>query len=1011
MAIWSRPLRRVVGLAEELLLDEHRDQVAVIRQHLQDGDAHAALTGAESLLAARPDHGQALLLAGRAQLQLHDGVAAAASLLRATELREDDPRAWLGLAAAQLWLGEWDAAIVSSSRAVNLAEGDRALLAEAYGARGIGYRFAGEREKCVRELRKAIAEAAAAGEGDATHRAHLAEALATSAAVDASGAEARRHSGRAGGRPWGAIARGRLALAEGNAEAAADAFAEAEGAFDNAAGALAQQGVIEARIGRGESALRMGDSVAAETFFAAAGELAPRNPRIVQWMARACAVHDSARALALYDELLRDVSRPASRDSGEPAGHVPTAVLTNAITLALEQAVAAMEAHASQAEVAAEPAAPPLGQSELTRLAQWSDALLAREPESAIALCARGVAMQNDAMVLVAATRGHALAIAWLAVRALAHGEMSALRGSLRQLDTLLTSPTHEATAALHSIRTRVVRALFAPTEPTPAARVDALSRWLQDRPELVAFSAQLAHAVADLDQPLWLTVMGEFSSGKSSFVNAFIGHDVAPTGVTPTTATIHVLRYGRERGAHIFFRDGRTEAVAWDELAARLRRISEDEARTILRVDMLMPLPILQTISIVDTPGLNSILAEHEDVARGFITKADAVIWLFTAGQVGKATEREALRSIVAAGRRVLGVLNKTDQFSASECADALAFAEREIGDCVEAIVPLSTRGALAGEATSGWADLQHELDTRFFAHARELKMAAFTRRVREVTALLETQYQARVVATTVGAATLERARQALLASATRMQQRIVDEATRRYTDATNALLRQAAKEVEGLVVPRALPFTQASASPADREYVAAMLRDGYEAEFAAMWQTAQAQLMDAWRGVLPTELATPSNGSAAAVAGRGQAGEASFATTGDQVTDFAAAAARDMATLFVDQAATIRETMERATAYVAGYWDGGHLATFFADDLPRHSGSQDGLFLALLRYSPDADELVTEPVARTVAKANAIIAARLARWVEIANAVSSSVVSGELAILRELEANTGAT
>ena len=45
---------------------------------------------------------------------------------------------------------------------------------------------------------------------------------------------------------------------------------------------------------------------------------------------------------------------------------------------------------------------------------------------------------------------------------------------------------------------------------------------------------------------------MGEFSSGKSSFVNAFIGADVAPTGITPTTATINVVRYGRERGGRI---------------------------------------------------------------------------------------------------------------------------------------------------------------------------------------------------------------------------------------------------------------------------------------------------------------------------------------------------------------------------------------------------------------------------------------------------------------------------
>ncbi len=41
---------------------------------------------------------------------------------------------------------------------------------------------------------------------------------------------------------------------------------------------------------------------------------------------------------------------------------------------------------------------------------------------------------------------------------------------------------------------------------------------------------------------------MGEFNAGKSSFVNVLAGEAVAPTGVTPTTATVNVLRYAPNR-------------------------------------------------------------------------------------------------------------------------------------------------------------------------------------------------------------------------------------------------------------------------------------------------------------------------------------------------------------------------------------------------------------------------------------------------------------------------------
>src|SRR5690606_18537263 len=89
-----------------------------------------------------------------------------------------------------------------------------------------------------------------------------------------------------------------------------------------------------------------------------------------------------------------------------------------------------------------------------------------------------------------------------------------------------------------------------------------ALERLIAARPELATSSGEVARAAADFERPLLVTVMGEFSSGKSSFVNAFIGADVAPTGITPTTATINVVRYGRERGGRIVYLDDTSEAV-----------------------------------------------------------------------------------------------------------------------------------------------------------------------------------------------------------------------------------------------------------------------------------------------------------------------------------------------------------------------------------------------------------------------------------------------------------------
>jgi predicted GTPase len=158
---------------------------------------------------------------------------------------------------------------------------------------------------------------------------------------------------------------------------------------------------------------------------------------------------------------------------------------------------------------------------------------------------------------------------------------------------------------------------------------------------------------MAEYDQPLLVAVMGEFSSGKSSFVNAFIGADVAPMGITPTTATINIVKYGRTRRARVVYRDNTSREIEGTGLSQSLSDIDDNEARRVQHVEILMPIDVLERVNIVDTPGLNSILPEHEAVARSFLQRADAVVWLFTANQAGKTTEKKALDSISGCSTR----------------------------------------------------------------------------------------------------------------------------------------------------------------------------------------------------------------------------------------------------------------------------------------------------------------------------------------------------------------------
>src|SRR5262249_55441482 len=129
-------------------------------------------------------------------------------------------------------------------------------------------------------------------------------------------------------------------------------------------------------------------------------------------------------------------------------------------------------------------------------------------------------------------------------------------------------------------------------------------------------------------------------------------------------------------------------------------------------------PLDALRRVEIVDTPGLNSIRPEHEKVARDFLVDADALVWVFAIGQAAKASEKEALSLAHAAGKHVLGVLNKID--GASEDDVRAAARPRPRRAPPPAPPPPRPGGADAPATAPGAA-----LDRRFFGHARALKRA----------------------------------------------------------------------------------------------------------------------------------------------------------------------------------------------------------------------------------------------------------------------------------------------
>ncbi|HEX2162317.1 MAG TPA: dynamin family protein [Thermoanaerobaculia bacterium] len=208
-----------------------------------------------------------------------------------------------------------------------------------------------------------------------------------------------------------------------------------------------------------------------------------------------------------------------------------------------------------------------------------------------------------------------------------------------------------------------------------------------------------LAAAVARLDELFLLVVAGEFNAGKSALINALIGRPVLEEGVTPTTAEIHVLRWG------------------------------EDETRETRRGVVVVTAPdeLLREVQVIDTPGTNAVLREHEAITRDFVPNADLVLFVTSADRPFTESERAFLQEIRDWGKKVVFVLNKVDTILREE---DVARVESYVTDNAHALLgttpavfPVSARRAMEARQAADEAERERlRRESRFAALERYL-------------------------------------------------------------------------------------------------------------------------------------------------------------------------------------------------------------------------------------------------------------------------------------------------
>src|SRR5881392_4019222 len=109
---------------------------------------------------------------------------------------------------------------------------------------------------------------------------------------------------------------------------------------------------------------------------------------------------------------------------------------------------------------------------------------------------------------------------------------------------------------------------------------------------------------LTDIREPLLFVVVGEVKAGKSSLLNALFGQEFAKVDVLPATDRVYIFRHGSEEKSI--------------DVSAQL-------------TERYLPIRFLQDFNVVDTPGTNTMVPEHQTITESFVPRADIVLFVFS--------------------------------------------------------------------------------------------------------------------------------------------------------------------------------------------------------------------------------------------------------------------------------------------------------------------------------------------------------------------------------------------
>lgn len=181
----------------------------------------------------------------------------------------------------------------------------------------------------------------------------------------------------------------------------------------------------------------------------------------------------------------------------------------------------------------------------------------------------------------------------------------------------------------------------------------------------------------------LILPLIGEFSAGKTSLINALTDSKVLEIASLPTTATLYQIIFGAPENKAVAL------SAEGEEVELQLDALKNDELKkypTVTLFDTSTKVP--QDIIFVDTPGLSSPDPKHREVLTSILPQVDAILLTVDANQAVTRSLIDFVKSMRLAEKPIYLILNKIDTKSPSELQDLKRGIARDVDLPIDSLV-----------------------------------------------------------------------------------------------------------------------------------------------------------------------------------------------------------------------------------------------------------------------------------------------------------------------------------